>query len=98
MIGGTLPLAGPAMYNALTPQWAGTLLGLLQVLLIPVPFVFYRYGEKIRGKSEIIRQLQEDQRKNAKRQSTRAGRKVADKNAKEPEMEQLTKVENGKVA
>jgi len=25
--GGTLPLAGPAMYTAMSPQWAGTLLG-----------------------------------------------------------------------
>lgn len=41
-IGGTLPLAGPAMYAKLSPQWAGTLLGLVQVGLIPIPFVFYK--------------------------------------------------------
>jgi hypothetical protein len=67
--GGTLPLAGPTMYKNLTPQWAGTLLGLLEVALIPIPLVFYRYGEKIRSKSRIIRQMREDQEKNESKRS-----------------------------
>jgi hypothetical protein len=41
LLGGTLPLAGPTMYTNLTPQWAGTLLGLLEVCMIPVPIAFY---------------------------------------------------------
>ena len=61
VFGGTLPLAGPRMYEALTPQWAGTLLGLIEVAMIPIPFVFWRYGAKIRSKSRVIRQLREDQ-------------------------------------
>lgn len=61
IFGGTLPLAGPKMYEALTPQWAGTLLGLMEVILIPIPFVLWRYGAKIRAKSKVIQQLQEDQ-------------------------------------
>ncbi|RYP41919.1 hypothetical protein DL767_000656 [Monosporascus sp. MG133] len=65
--GGTLPLAGPAMYAALTPQWAGTLLGLLEVIMIPIPIVFYRYGEMIRAKSPVIRRMREDQEKNERR-------------------------------
>ncbi|KAG9250571.1 MFS multidrug transporter [Emericellopsis atlantica] len=61
VFGGTLPLAGPKMYEALTPQWAGTLLGLLEVIMIPIPFVFWRYGHKIRAKSKVIKQLREEQ-------------------------------------
>lgn len=61
LMGGTLPLAGPAMYRALGPNWAGTLLGLLEVLIIPIPFVFYRYGHKIREKSTLIRELREEE-------------------------------------
>lgn len=61
IFGGALPLAGPQMYKALTPQWAGTLLGLLEVAIIPIPFIFWRYGSKIRAKSRTIRQLREDQ-------------------------------------
>ncbi|KAH7272004.1 hypothetical protein FSOLCH5_006911 [Fusarium solani] len=66
--GGVLPLAGPKMYAAMTPQWAGTLLGLLEVAMIPIPFVFWRYGAKIRAKSPAIRALREEQdRLDAKR-------------------------------
>ncbi|KAK7428723.1 hypothetical protein QQZ08_004818 [Neonectria magnoliae] len=61
IFGAVLPLAGPKMYEVLTPQWAGTLLGLLEVAMIPIPFVFWRYGSKIRAKSPTIRQLREDQ-------------------------------------
>lgn len=67
LLGGLLPLAGPALYEALTPQWAGTFLGLLEVALIPIPFVFWRYGEKIRAKSPAIRALREDQERIARR-------------------------------
>lgn len=66
-VGGTLPLAGTAMYTALTPQWAGTLLGLLEVALIPIPFVFYKWGKKIREKSPLIKRMREDQEKSEKR-------------------------------
>ncbi|KAF5022883.1 hypothetical protein F66182_5075 [Fusarium sp. NRRL 66182] len=59
--GGVLPLAGPKMYAAMTPQWAGTLLGLLEVAMIPIPFVFWRYGAKIRAKSPVVRALREEQ-------------------------------------
>lgn len=71
-VGGTLPLVGPTMYKALTPQWAGTLLGLLEALMIAVPFVFYRYGDKIRAKSKVIRQMAEDQARNDRNDSRRA--------------------------
>ena len=42
IMGATLPLAGPAMYSSLGANWAGTLLGLLEALCIPIPFIFYR--------------------------------------------------------
>ncbi|KAH7157168.1 major facilitator superfamily domain-containing protein [Dactylonectria macrodidyma] len=61
IFGATLPLAGPKMYEAMTPQWAGTLLGLLEVAMIPIPFIFWRYGAKIRAKSPAVQQLREEQ-------------------------------------
>ncbi|CAG8971027.1 hypothetical protein HYALB_00005265 [Hymenoscyphus albidus] len=75
MVGGTLPLAGPSMYSALSPNWAGTILGLVQVALIPIPFVFYKWGDRIRAKSPLIRQMREDQEKSQKR-AARARRHV----------------------
>ncbi len=63
----------------LTPQWAGTFLGLLEVLLIAVPLIFYRYGVQIRNKSRVIRQMREEQAKNESRrvrQQARLARKA----------------------
>ncbi|KAF2234076.1 MFS multidrug transporter [Viridothelium virens] len=58
--GATLPLAGPALYGKLGPHWAGTLLGLLELACVPIPFVFYRYGARIRMRSGLIRRMQEE--------------------------------------
>lgn len=62
-LGGVLPLVGPYMYDGLGPNWAATLLGLLEVAIIPIPVVFYKYGHKIRMKSALIRRMQEDKRR-----------------------------------
>ncbi|KAL8289604.1 hypothetical protein RB597_001300 [Gaeumannomyces tritici] len=62
--GATFPLFGPSMYAALSPRWAGTLLGLLEVVLIPVPVAFYRYGGRIRARSPVIRRMREDSARN----------------------------------
>jgi hypothetical protein len=67
LMGGSLPLAGPPMYRALSPQWAGTLLGLAQVVMIPIPFCFYIWGAKIRAKSPLIRRMRADQEKSEQR-------------------------------
>lgn len=70
ILGGTLPLSGPAMYAKLNPHWAGTLLGLIQITIIPIPVLFYKYGHKIRMKSTLIRSMQEDkERLESKRRS-----------------------------
>ena len=68
-LGGTLPLAGPSMYRALGPNWAGTLLGILLVLIIPIPVLFYRYGGRIRQKSTLIRQMREEEERQQRKRS-----------------------------
>jgi MFS family permease len=67
VFGATLPLAGPHMYAVMTPQWAGTLLGLLEVAMIPIPIIFYKYGVNIRAKSPVIKQMREDDERNERR-------------------------------
>lgn len=74
LFGGTLPLAAPTMYKALTPQWAGTLMGLLEVAMIPIPIIFYKYGARIRAKSPLIKRMREDQERNERRETRRARR------------------------
>ncbi|KAL2137116.1 hypothetical protein VTI74DRAFT_8748 [Chaetomium olivicolor] len=82
VFGAALPLAGPAMYEAMTPRWAGTFLGLLEVLLIPIPFAFYRYGDRIRDRSRVIRQMREERAKSERRAARVAARKERRENLK----------------
>ncbi|KAJ5130769.1 uncharacterized protein N7515_006808 [Penicillium bovifimosum] len=63
VLGGVLPLAGSYMYDSLGPNWSGTLLGLLEVAIVPIPIVFYKYGHKIRMKSPLITRMQEEKMK-----------------------------------
>ncbi|KAL2680325.1 hypothetical protein Neosp_007922 [[Neocosmospora] mangrovei] len=43
-----LPLGGLDMYNALGLGWGNSLLGFLCVAMIPIPVVFYVFGERLR--------------------------------------------------
>ncbi|KAJ5638152.1 hypothetical protein N7490_008031 [Penicillium lividum] len=53
-LAGVLPLAGNKMYHTMGAEWAGTMLALIEVVLIPIPFIFYRYGHRIRMRSPMI--------------------------------------------
>ena len=67
-------MAGPNMYSTLNAHWAGTLLGLLQVALIPIPVVFYKYGHKIRMKSTLIKEMQQERDRLENRRVSRVER------------------------
>jgi MFS transporter, DHA1 family, multidrug resistance protein len=45
------PLFARQMFNGMGIQYAGTLVGCVSVLLIPIPICFYLYGKKLREKS-----------------------------------------------
>ena len=48
LVGALLPLAGQRMYDALGLGWGNSLLAFIAVSLCPIPWIFYRYGERIR--------------------------------------------------
>ena len=52
VVGATLPLAGPAMYKSLGIGWGNSLLAFIALALCPVPWVFYKFGERIRKSSK----------------------------------------------
>ncbi|KIW43083.1 uncharacterized protein PV06_04228 [Exophiala oligosperma] len=54
--GAGFPLFADQMFDNLGIQWAGTLLGCLAAVMIPIPVVFYFYGPKIRALSNMNRQ------------------------------------------
>ncbi|OAL26384.1 hypothetical protein AYO22_04302 [Fonsecaea multimorphosa] len=53
LVAAGFPLAAPRMYKSLGTAWATSVLGFLCVLAIPAPFLFYRYGRKLRQMSRF---------------------------------------------
>jgi DHA1 family multidrug resistance protein-like MFS transporter len=53
--GAAFPLFANAMYAKLGVAWASSLLGFLSILFIPIPFVLYAYGARLRGWSKMAR-------------------------------------------
>jgi hypothetical protein len=51
--GATFPLFTTQMFLNLGINWAATLLGGIALVLAPMPFLFYRYGSRIRTKSSF---------------------------------------------
>ncbi|CBY01433.1 similar to MFS multidrug transporter [Plenodomus lingam JN3] len=51
-LGGIFPLFTVQMYEALGIGWATSLLGFLALAMIPIPFIFFKYGRAIRAKSK----------------------------------------------
>ncbi|MCJ1390433.1 hypothetical protein MMC18_003292 [Xylographa bjoerkii] len=53
LAGAVFPLFSIYMFSALGVNWAGTLLGCVALLLVPIPIVFLKYGARIRQKSKF---------------------------------------------
>ena len=51
LVGSAFPLFSLQMYRGITVQGATSLLAGISCLLTPIPFIFNRYGMKIRGRS-----------------------------------------------
>jgi hypothetical protein len=51
LVGAAFPLFSTQMFVNLGINWAGTLLGGIALILTPIPFLFYKYGSRIRTKS-----------------------------------------------
>ncbi|KIK56943.1 hypothetical protein GYMLUDRAFT_173629 [Collybiopsis luxurians FD-317 M1] len=52
-VAAAFPLFTTQMYNNLGIQWASTLIALISLLMAPIPFLFYKYGAKIRERSKF---------------------------------------------
>jgi multidrug resistance protein len=57
------PLFTEQMFEALTYKWGNTLFGLVAVILLPIPFVFFFYGARIRACSKFSRMVLEQETK-----------------------------------
>ncbi|SLM36907.1 mfs dha1 multidrug resistance protein [Lasallia pustulata] len=52
-------------------------------MIIPIPFVFYKYGHKIREKSALIKEMRENEERQERK------RKRAEQKMKKPPQQQL---------
>ncbi|GJE99509.1 MFS general substrate transporter [Phanerochaete sordida] len=52
LFGAGFPLFAAQMYEALDPRWASTLLGLVALVMTPIPLVLFRYGPALRARSK----------------------------------------------
>ena len=53
--GASFPLFANAMFHKLGIDWGNTLLALLSVVFIPIPFVLFKYGRSLRLRSKHAR-------------------------------------------
>lgn len=60
--GAVLPFAAKPMYRALGVAWATSLLGFFSVALCVVPFVFVKWGGKMRERSPFCQYLRQKKR------------------------------------
>ena len=51
--GAVFPLFATYMIDGMGIQWAGTLLGCVAAIMVPLPIIFYLKGAKIREKSQF---------------------------------------------
>jgi hypothetical protein len=50
--GAAFPLFTLQMYERLGTDWATSLLGFITIALMPIPWVLFKYGHSIRGRSK----------------------------------------------
>lgn len=48
VVGALLPLAEPPLYSSLGLGWGNSLLGFICIMMVPLPFVFYKFGARLR--------------------------------------------------
>lgn len=53
--GAGFPMFGEQMYRTLKPKWASTVLAFIALAMVPIPFVLYKYGPKLRQMSHSAR-------------------------------------------
>ncbi|KAJ5770246.1 uncharacterized protein N7511_002297 [Penicillium nucicola] len=52
-LGGAFPLFATQMYTNLGVDWASSVLGFISLAMVPIPFLFFFYGAKIRAMSKF---------------------------------------------
>ncbi|KAH8104030.1 MFS general substrate transporter [Cristinia sonorae] len=62
LAGMAFPLFTQQMYDKLSYKWANTLFALIATIMIPIPFVLFKWGPKIRERSKFASQVMHAQK------------------------------------
>lgn len=71
VFGVVLPFAAAPLYENLGIAWACTLLGILSAVMSVIPFVFIKYGSKIREHSKFCQEIRQTKEKDEEKQRSR---------------------------
>lgn len=52
MLGGVCPLFAGIMFMKIGVDWGSSLLGFVSLVMIPIPFVLFKYGPQLRKRSK----------------------------------------------
>lgn len=89
LFGVVLPFATDPLYSKLGIQWACSLLGFISIGFCIIPFLFVRYGDRIRARSKFCQELAEKRRlmdeKDEKRRNRQARRRAREARSQSPE-------------
>lgn len=83
--GVVLPFAAKPMFTRLGIDWGCTLLGILSAIMCLIPFVFIKYGEKIRANSKFCQELKKRKEEDEEKQRRRWERQQSQQGAEEAE-------------
>lgn len=54
LLGAVFPLFVFPMYEKLGIHWAGSVFGFLSLVLLPIPWILFKFGHKLRKNSRFI--------------------------------------------
>ncbi|KAH8116321.1 MFS general substrate transporter [Phellopilus nigrolimitatus] len=57
LAGMAFPLFSTQMYDRLTFKWASTIFACIAVLMMPIPFILFRWGPQIRARSKFAKEV-----------------------------------------
>ncbi|CEP59984.1 MFS transporter LALA0_S01e00386g [Lachancea lanzarotensis] len=57
ILGGVFPLFGRALFENLGVPWGASTIAFITLAMIPIPFVFYAFGAKIRARNPYIKRV-----------------------------------------
>lgn len=77
LFGVILPFAAKPMYTRLGIAWACSLLGFISLFMSLIPFIFIRFGDRIRANSKFCNELKEKKAQQEAEQRQHRGREAS---------------------